>query len=269
MMVVCIMQQNGIYQVIYINNMNSIFKICNSNNCGVLILGLEKDCNEYSVQDFSEFRKYKYNQSITVNVVRGIEYSNNDPLQPIYTSQEVDIIVHSPTSIDESNITLPKDGLYEVSHIILPTQEYQSDSDYSNGFYFYDTIDQNFKKYNQESVEIVELDEILQINQEQTTIIRSDKLTFSICKLNQCFYFICRNLLSSFCGKCINKLNNPKQDVYNRDIIWMAINVISYLVEAEQYFEALRILQTLTESCGSAICKNINIDAKGGGCGCS
>lgn len=250
--------------------MNSIFKICSSDNCNILILGLEKDCKQYSEQEQVDKNSYKYEQSITINVVRGIEYEE-DNLQPIYTSMGVDILTHSPTSIDESKIQLPKDGLYEVSHIILPTQEYFDEAfdsiEFSNGFYFYNTVSNKICKYTS-TVEEIQIDEILAINPEGSSVIRSDKLTFSICRLNHCFYYLCRNLLSTFCGKCINKLSSTKQDVYNRDIVWMAINVIQYLVESEQYFEALRILQSLN-SCGSSLCSVTTTTVKGGDCGCS
>lgn len=58
--------------------------------------------------------------------------------------------------------------------------------------------------------------------------------------------------------------------IYNRDIIWMAINVIKYLIELGQYYEAQRVLEDITQ-CGG-ICKDVMVDKNtigGGGCGCN
>jgi hypothetical protein len=46
----------------------------------------------------------------------------------------------------------------------------------------------------------------------------------------------------------------------------MSVNIINYLLERESYFEALRILESITQ-CGN-LCGKLNIK-KENGCGCS
>jgi hypothetical protein len=41
-----------------------------------------------------------------------------------------------------------------------------------------------------------------------------------------------------------------KQKIFNRDVLWMGINVIKYSLEVSQYYEAQRILEDLTR-CGN------------------
>lgn len=179
---------------------------------------------------------------------------------------------------------MPIDGLYEVTHIILPTDvwlKYVLERDKSaltayNLIYYYDTQSQSFMKYVDEESVAVSVEEILEVNatpltdvkEKTTTIIRGDKNTFCMCHLNECFYRLCKNLLGDLPGRCQNKLDDVKMLIYNRDIIWMGINVIKYLIELAQYYEAQRVLEDITQ-CGG-ICKDVDRVVEGGGsCGCN
>ena len=256
--------------------MDSIFKICKKGNCGISIIGLEKDNNEYINEDneLYSIRSYKYSESITINVVSSITSDGE------YTIQAEELVTHVSTGIDQADVEFPIDGLYEVTHIILPNQLYISK--WSDSFttahysdlYYYDEEDNQYKLYNIKTKEsiVVTLDNILEVNSlsenkegGKTSIIRSDQNTFCMCYINECFYRLCKDILSKFCGKCINKLGYTKEDVYNRDIIWMSINIIKYLIGFGQYYEAQRILESITQ-CGN-ICREQN-PKKGGGCGC-
>ena len=181
---------------------------------------------------------------------------------------------------------MPIDGLYEVTHIILPTDvwlEYVLERNPTaltayNSVYYYDTQSESFMKYVDEESVGVTVEEILEVNatppatvtEKTTTIIRGDKNTFCVCHINECFYRLCKNLLGNLPGRCKNKTDDVKMLIYNRDIIWMAINVIKYLIELGQYYEAQRVLEDITQ-CGG-ICKDVMIDKNtigGGGCGCN
>lgn len=249
--------------------MNAIFKICKNGNCGISIIGLEKDNSEYLADTATMVgtRSYHYTDSITIDVIRSITADGE------YTVKDTQLVTHVSTGIDQADIEFPIDGLYEISHIILPNQNiFTSDyaSLYSKFYYYNETTDKYMLFQKDEAVEVT-LAEILEVNADAltnskpTSIIRSDQNTFCMCYINECFYRLCKDLLTNFCGKCINKLANPKQDVYNRDIIWMAINIIKYLIGLNQYYEAQRILESITQ-CGN-ICKNQEAE-KGVGCGC-
>lgn len=261
--------------------MDSIFKICKKGACGITITGLEKDNDEYLSED-SEIivstRNYAYSQTVTLNAITSIKSNGEETLQ------EYTIVKHEMDCIDESDVELPIDGLYQVTHIIIPNKEWldyvlerdEGALDAYNLIYYYDIEAQSFMKYADGKSTPASVEEVLQVNalppsdiREKThTIIRGDKNTFSMCHLNDCFYKICKNLLSNLPGRCQNKLDDFKLLIYNRDIIWMSINVIKYLIELAQYYEAQRILEDITQ-CGG-ICNNVDTSSvKGGGCGCT
>lgn len=260
--------------------MDSVFKICKNGACGITISGLEKDNDEYLSEDeeiIVSTRNYAYSQTVTLNVVSSIKSDSKE------TIQGFDIVLHDIDCIDESTMELPIDGLYEVTHIIIPNEAWlqyvlerdKSALDAYNLIYYYDRTSNSFMKYIDESSISVSVDEILQVNalpptdvrEKTTTIIRGDKNTFCMCYLNECFYNLCKGLLGELPGRCRNKLDDLKLQIYNRDIIWMAINVIKYLIEMAQYYEAQRILEEVTQ-CGN-ICKTTNSITGGNGCGCT
>ena len=66
--------------------------------------------------------------------------------------------------------------------------------------------------------------------------------------------------------KCVQ--DNLKELTFNRDVIWMAINIIKYLVESDNLAQAVVILNKI-EYC-NGLCKNANNDTLNtSGCGCS
>lgn len=259
--------------------MDSIFKICKKGACGITVSGLEKDNDEYLNEDGNiavSTRNYAYSHSITINTLTSIQ-SNGDR-----TIQEVDVVKHDIDCIDESDMEMPIDGLYEISHIILPTNvwlDYVLARDPSaltayNLIYFYHIGEANYYKYiNASTIEAVTINEILAINavppvnvtDKTSTIIRSDKNTFGMCYITDCFVKMCKALLEGLSKRCVDK--TQEISIYNRDLLWMAINVIKYQLELKQFYEAQRILEDIT-FCGG-LCKNTKKGAKTNGCGCS
>lgn len=257
--------------------MDSIFKLSKKGLCGITVSGLELDNDEYLNEDnvIISTRNYTYKQSITINVLIRCNSKQEE------TIKDVQVIKHSVDCIDESDMVMEQDGIHEIIHIILPTQEWlnhvlthspESLNAYY-GVYFYDTGSAQYMKYENGKVVTVSIEEILEINavppvdtsELTTTIIKNSKSTFCLCKLRECFYLICKNLLQEYPEKCPENSYNQLQ--YYRDIIWMTINVIKYLLEKEQFYEAQRILEEITQ-CGS-ICNNIQTVKKSSNCGCS
>ena len=247
--------------------MDSRFKI-HIKGCELNIIGLEEITDEYMYEDVYDtspsIRQYKYSESVTINVVQSI--SSED----VYTLEHVDLIYHDG-AVDQSDIILNKDGLYEVSHIILPTRKFIESaipndnliSSYSH-IYFYDEDLGKYLVFNTVTKEYSEttLNTILEINPtEDNTIIRADKKTFCMCNLEKCLYNNLKTSLKQNWGKC----NSNKQIKFNQDLLWMTIPVIKYLIEFNQYYEAQRVLETITDCTG--VCnnytKNSNYD-----CGC-
>lgn len=257
--------------------MDSIFKISKSGTYGISIDGLETDNLEYlsEVDPISvSIRTYAYSQTVTINNLVSIASSG------VETPISYSINTHNTPGIDSSVFTVSKDGLYLISHIILPTREW---FDYAEGLvpnnsdnytivYYYNSSDGYFYKYANLVHTQVSLAEILSANYAQpavgskgTTIIRSDKNTFIMYFLNDCFAKLCKNILTAL-PSC-SKSTELKAMIDNRDLLWMAINVIKYEIEMVQLYEAQRFLEEISW-CG--LCNNVSsLTGNSLGCGCN
>jgi hypothetical protein len=69
--------------------------------------------------------------------------------------------------------------------------------------------------------------EILEVNAEGTTLSKAYKDFFSMCYVHQCYINHCKDIFDATFNKCyISSINT-----FNRDFVWMAINIMSYYVE--------------------------------------
>ena len=103
------------------------------------------------------------------------------------------------------------------------------------------------------------------INSENSSILKTQQDTFAICHVHNCYLNICQNIYNNM---LYNKCNNYKDNnfIFNRDFLYMIINVIKYNLDLGYTEEAQRILDEFN-SCGNNICNNSSmIDY---GCGCS
>jgi hypothetical protein len=104
-------------------------------------------------------------------------------------------------------------------------KENSSFFNYYNYVYVIDSNNTIYKlvngRFNESSIE-----EVFELDNEnlKTTIFRASKETFSLCYLWKCYVNICKNLLNSDLSKCKNK--NSDELTFNRDLVWMVINVI-------------------------------------------
>ena len=247
--------------------MKSDFKICKNNNCGITILGLELDANGYLPEDSTiyRYRDYKWSETVTLNLL----YTMDSEEKIKFVDYSVED--HESLNIDSSTITAKVDGIHSVFHMIIPVKSWvnsQTEDDLNE----YETVvyyDRDLKKfYDYRTSEQLFEEKLPDIeNLEETTIISSVKNTFSTCYLEKCFYLINKKLLGSLPGKCPSEFNADKLTYY-RDILWMAINSIKYLIELSQLYEAQSILEMMS-TCYS-ICDSI-VDTKLNkfGCGCN
>ena len=249
--------------------MDSLFKISKYGNYGIIVEGLEIDNNEYIPEDGvrSSIRNYKYSDSVTINTLSKVTSTN----VKTYISHTVN--THNNIT-DSSTFTLTSDGLYLISHIILPNKEWldymleTNESDLQNYSDIIYVDSGKIYKYSEEITteltvtELLEEDYIWYEEGPTTTVIRSDKNTFIMYFMNECFSKICKEILTSLqASKC-----KDNQDlIFVRDLLWMGINVIKYNIETLQLYEAQRILEKLT-SCYSFCDANSLITYNNCGC---
>lgn len=248
--------------------MNSIFKICTIQNCGISIVGLEQDSQQYLDERQVSFRNYTFGDTVSLNIVVKVSAKEEE------TMEDYEIVPH--TDIDSVDFTLEKDGLYKVIHIIVPTQEWvqyvsERDGAHFEGYsiaYFFNTEDEKFYKINKGVITEVNIEEIYEANLSATTLVASERFTFGMCHIKECFFKLCKYLLENLPCECTTA-DNFKQDILNRDIVWMAMNTINYLLQQGNYYRAQGIIDQI-ETCWG-ICKNLDNNSNNGGynCGCS
>ena len=259
------------------------FSVCKKGNCGITVTGEETNVTT----DVFGFRDYLYSECATIDVL--IKLDSNDT--PTLKEDLTQISVHTSTSVDALDIEFPEDGLFQVSHIVIPTQVWLNkwspsfQIDLYSGVYYYDSTTSKYMQYNVKTGTKTEitLNDLLSadysiptsstsdgsiITVSGTNVVRGDKYVFCTCNLMECFYKLAKGLLTTFCNKCVDKLENNKTAIQNRDLVWMAINVIKYLIGFGQYFEAQRILESITQ-CGNTICESLSTKSGGNSCGCS
>lgn len=251
--------------------MDSIFKIISKRNT-IEIHGLEQEHDEYMYEDVYDtspsYQQYKYSESVTLNIVQKIHSDNTSEI--VFS----EVLTHD-VGADLSIFDLPEDGLYQVTHIILPTIQFLSSANgwiedirnmyYSadGPYYFYLYDNGNFVAYDLSNMSYsreVSIEEILETNTNfKTTIVKNDSLTFCIQYLKDCIYKSMKDSLKSEWNKCKSK--NVK---YISDLTYTALYVIQYMIELEQYLEAQRLLEKFLH-CGG-ICTNKHL--KSGECNC-
>ena len=157
---------------------------------------------------------------------------------------------------DSVRFLLPEDGYYSIDHVVLPTTQWLEkvkgsldnitlldlQTKFSGGLYITDgyelykvMLDADLNYYP------VDIEEVLEINPKNTSISISTYKVFSIDNLKKCYTKIATNILCSGvrCGQIDPTLR------FNRDFIWMTINVINFYLEVDQYTEAEIVLEDL------------------------
>lgn len=251
--------------------MISTFTVCKNKACGIQVKGLERDSDQYLNEPQVSIRNYTFEQTITLNVVSSLDSKQNE------TFDQSSIVPHIDIDIDD--LTLDTDGLKQIDHYIIPTNEWldyviERDVDSLDSYsivYFFNNQDEQFYKYIDGQLIKVELQEILEVNTTNTTIVKGSKNIFQTCHLEECLYKLCKYLLENMpCNDpCIDsKMSGFKMDILNRDIIWMAVNTINYCLKQGQFFKAQAIIEQV-ETCWG-ICRDLdNINSSNySGCGC-
>ena len=199
-------------------------------NCNKIIT--DKNCNTI-IQNEAFNPNYVYIYILQLNKYDGKTYS-----QIFVRTQKEEKIVFN----------IRQDGYYTLCRLIVPLSDKEP--------YYY----KNEKIY--KGLREVSLDEIINVNPEVSHIKMAFYYYFQLCNLRKCYVDAASKVLNSAASiRCDSKVSH--QDIYKRDLLWSAINVISYLADMEQFEEAERLLEKVTGCNG--LCDNNNVKC---GCGC-
>lgn len=238
---------------------------CNAcDNCKVTV----QDNSTYLPEDSTGVvkGKFKFSETISIDVLQLNKTSEIVYINPTYTD-------HS--TVKETMLQVDSDGWFSLVHLVLPSVEWfnkeKAKTEGSalglyNIVYFIDG-DIVYKYINQ-SIQQVDISEILEVNPVNTTISKISEDFVSICFLRKCYINLCKQILNDRgFSSCWNKNKIDSELIYKRDLVWMAINVIKYLTECEQLAEVERIVEIINGCNG--LCTSSNSSNKASGCGCS
>lgn len=240
------------------------FDICQETGCSLTITGNSDYGNT------SNLGQTTYKDSITINVLVLKKVKSEKVIQSevSHYCSEIDTEVS-----DIDTIKIQEDGHYTIYHIIIPTIpqdeliSYTQDLTtqyywYKNGKIWYKDGDTP-KEYTGNILKLLSTDDNV-----STSIRYACKDIFVLCHLQECFINHCKDVFSNlYTFQCSKK--SSKVDTFNRDLLWMTINVIKYYIENGQYSTAQALLEEF-ENCGSTICKqSTSAKLSSNGCGCS
>lgn len=206
---------------------------------------------------------FTYQDTVSLNVLFRADISEDG--EETYNLEAYDVNDH--TGDDFSTFKIDEDGLYVVSHYIIPKcDKIQHVDNLAQTMSVYGYNGEDVMKYTNGEWEKVGINDFVGLNiLDSFTVAFCQDYLFSICGLKECFFNINKQLLSKFCG--IEKCQTAKHKdlVYKRDLLWMGINTIDYLLDEDRYFEALDMLKSFIDCSG--FCNN-NDGHGSDGCGC-
>lgn len=181
------------------------------------------------------------------------------------------------TSSFESKVSLDFDGHFSLYYIVLPTKEWVYNMEqnlptrlglYEIIFYIYDNKVYQYVK-NEEDILISDTSILLDYLYPGTIISAVKEDSVSVCNLQKCYVNLCQQIFESRAfSQCSNKNKIDCELTYKRDLVWMALTVIHYMVKEQGSFtEAQRIVELLN-SC-NGVCGDNKSRSNGKGCGCS
>ena len=245
-------------------------QVCTDDSCTVIVKDITPvGGNGYIPESQTGVAKgrFKYSDTVSIDVLQNNKTTGPEINSPVFTTHLGEI----------TPITLPVkfDGWFDVVHIVLPSKEWflreqaktsgsalllYSTVYFSDGIYLF--------KYINGEVTGVDLTEILERNEEDTTISKISKNYISICFLKKCYISLCQQIFNNRgFNKCWNKSSQISDLIYRRDLVWMAINVVKYMTEFNQLAEAQRIIEQIGGCNG--VCKSELVQFQNHGCGCS
>lgn len=176
-----------------------------------------------------------------------------------------------------NTIPVTFDGWFTLYYIVLPTKEWVENNkklikQYYDTVYYIDGID--VVKYNPKTEHktiIADYSELVTIS-ESPNIMNNISITkedgVSINYLQQCYINLCQKIFQSNRLSSCNKNNIDNDLTYKRDLVWMGINVVKYMVENTQLHEAQRIIELL-HSCNGVCSDSNKTTTSRNGCNCS
>lgn len=180
------------------------------------------------------------------------------------------------------------DGWFTVDHLILPTLDYMEnfvipldsseespeDTFYDGSYLVYDIDSETYLQMDIVNGRYIKTEiDIHYIKEHLTNInlIGIEEQLFLIGYLEKCYEDMIKYILyNNLFERCIYKDTDLDTLYRNRDIVWMALELIRRLINQCKFFEAQRLLERIS-TCNTFCTKSLNklnLKLKTGGCNC-
>lgn len=260
-------------------------EVCTRERCKVYVKDITPTSSSegYLPEDSKSYMKdrFKYSETASIEAIYLIRF---EALKN--KTKEVVHVSHSEfTKDDMFKIPIKFDGVFNVVHIVLPTKQWFMDTFNNNpGFLeVYDVIyyvdgtsmykavkERNEGSLNDWTFIQVDIDELIERNTEGSTISRVCETYVSVCYLTYCYISLCKRIFDGDgFSRCSTRDKTDRELSYKRDLVWMTLNVIRYMVEFGDLQEAQRLIETIGGCNGLCECwyEHYNKSANCG-CGC-
>lgn len=229
----------------------------------IIVEDFSKEYGQYLEEDTEvviSYDDFKYSETASLNAIIKV---NTDKI----TLVDVLLDKHD-TDLDSVTFNVEEDGYYTVDHIILPNITWYENSPVAQRDYF-DVIyvtdgEKVYKQVKGGNLQECTVKEILERNPEGASIHKCKVDVFYTAGLQNCYIWYCKQIFDKLLNTCDHALYSDL--LYARDLIWMTLNIIDYLVGFKQFLEAQRILE-MFQKCGG-LCKDFSIIKPSADCGC-
>ena len=223
----------------------------------ILKIELNQNKNKVSIIDKSQYMPEGNDYIVNTNFK--LKKSDSASITLLFANNYSDKSQYQTASFD-CQIPVNFDSWYTVYYIVLPTKNWVYQNQviadlFSLVFYIENNKIYRYSKQgvDEELLDYSELIRYADLPDVKHNISITSQDFMSICFLQKCYVNLCQQIFKdkNFV-RCSNKVDHSLS--YTKDLVWMALNVIKYMVEMNQLFEAQRILEIIY-SC-NGICKN-------------
>lgn len=242
-------------------------KVCTGAKCAVAISEINTNYLKENSTAIAK-NKFRYSDTVSIDVLQLNKSTGLQIQNPVFTIRD--------SKINPVQLQVSFDGWFTICHIVIPNKQWfdkEFEKSTDSALNLYDTIYYSdgakiYKYINNENTE-VSVEELINRNIEDTTISIVKKDYVSVCFLRKCYVNLCQQLFNlNIISECSNNKKDNCDLIFQRDLIWMALNVIQYMTELNQLAEAERIIEQLGRGC-NGLCKQTFEQLSKSGCGCS
>lgn len=193
-----------------------------------------------------------------------------------HTSTSADIVkafVHDHHVTEVSNkFPVKHDGWYEVAHLVIPNENWLIEAEEKGALDNFATIyickDEKVYKLNGRQLTLIDITDILESESlADSNVWMVRKNVFVLFNLWQCYLNYCRRMIEGECSQdthCADDCND--EATKNRNLIWIFLNAIQYLVKFGEMSKAQELLENITVGCNT-LCSS-EMFTKQYNCGC-